>query len=177
MAISQNPWEYESQIMPPKKPKQVGFEDIPPIRDGDNLSIGDAVNYSANAANQYFKDLGPLQAMVADLYKNAMGGNIPEAVAPLIAGRMASTGAAIPQAQRIATDTMAPGGALQETLANIPQQMIAQRAQATQDVLEPLQAGAIDAGSNVTARGIQPLMSAAQIRVGQKAAENSGGKK
>lgn len=186
MARSQeNPWQPpdppsdqpQTSASPPPKPKVPGFQDFPDIHSGDNFSIGDAVNYSANASNDYLKDFGGLQDTVASLWKQVLAGDIPGAVTPLIAGRLSATRAAIPQAQRLATDTMAPGGKLQETLANIPQQMVAQQAQGTQDILGPLQSGAIDAGSNVMMRAIAPLMQAAQIRVGQKAAENGGGKK
>lgn len=174
-------WQWQQNAQPgplsPPPPKPQRINDLPKINPGDNLSAGDTINYAGNLTDWFFKAFGPLQGQTADIYSQALSGNIPGAVEPLIAGRVGQVNAAIPHAQRQVTDTTAPGGAQTEALTNLSQQGISERAKAVQEILGPLQAQGLEMGSNVAARAIQNLLGIGGLRVGLKAADNGGGGK
>jgi len=153
-----------------------GINDIPRVHPGDYISLGDEANYSANLGGQYWKDMGPLQRMTAQLYKMALGGQLSDAARQLAAPELAQIQTQVKNAQNQMRDT-AQGGVLQEGLTNAPQAGIQAGANAIHGFEGPLVSAGTERGSNSIMSVLQAILGPAAIREFQKsfnASQNSG---
>jgi hypothetical protein len=138
------------------------------------IQIGDVANTVGGLAGNFFKDFGPLQGQLGDIYQQVLGGNAPQAILPLLAGQYGQIAQGQEQATQQVEDKLS-GAARSKALMGINEAGVGAKANSFQDILKMLLSGATGMGANVTAQTQNPLLAIGGLRAQEKQANNAGG--